>query len=129
MGGGSKPNLNVPNVDVQMWLWRREGGWRRMSGLIGTMSLDPFLKHPFNLILGCFFLLFEALLGYFCVQGRTQKLGSTLVVEQLSLSMVPSILTFEFYSVLGSLSTFWYPNGLCLGFWSSDTYSYLLVTL
>ena len=22
MGGGSKPNTNVPNVDVQKWLWR-----------------------------------------------------------------------------------------------------------
>ena len=43
--------------------------------------------------------------------------GSTHVVEQLSFSMLPSILTFDFDLVLGSLLTFWGPNELFLGFW------------
>ena len=34
MGGGLKPNSNVPIVDVPKWLWRG------VSGLIGTMSLN-----------------------------------------------------------------------------------------
>ena len=39
MGGGPKPNSNVPIVDVPKWL--RRG----VSGLIGTMSLNTvFLK-------------------------------------------------------------------------------------
>ena len=41
--------------------------------------------------------------------------GSTYVVEQLSFSMFPSILTFEFDLILGSFLTFWGPNGLILG--------------
>ena len=34
-------------------------------------------------------------------------LGSTHVVEEILLSMFPSILTFDFYLILGSFSTFW----------------------
>ena len=42
-------------------------------------------------------------------------LGSTHVFEQLSFSMIPSILTFEFDLILGSFLTFWGPNGLIFG--------------
>ena len=41
---------------------------------------------------------------------------STHIVEQLSFSMLPSILTFDFDLILGSFLTFWGPNGLFLGF-------------
>ena len=37
-------------------------------------------------------------------------LGSTHIVEQLSFSMFPSILTFDFDLILGSFLTFWGPN-------------------
>ena len=42
-------------------------------------------------------------------------MGSTHVVEQLSFSMLPSILTFDFDLILGSFLTFWGPNGLFFG--------------
>ena len=42
-------------------------------------------------------------------------MGSTHVVEQLSFSMLPSILTFDFDLILGSLLTFRGSNGLFLG--------------
>ena len=41
--------------------------------------------------------------------------GSIYVVKQHLFSIVPSILTFCFYSILGRFSTFWGPNGLFLG--------------
>ena len=47
--------------------------------------------------------------------GSTTVLGSTHVVEQLSFSMFPSILIFDFDVNLGSFFTFWGPNGLFLG--------------
>ena len=40
---------------------------------------------------------------------------STYVVEQLSFSMFPSILTFDFDLILGSFFTFRIPNWLFLG--------------
>ena len=42
-------------------------------------------------------------------------MDSTHVVEQLSFSMFPSILTFEFGLILGSFFNFWGSNGLFLG--------------
>ena len=42
-------------------------------------------------------------------------MGSTHVVEQISVSLFLSILTFDFDLILGSLFTFWGPNGLLLG--------------
>ena len=42
-------------------------------------------------------------------------MGFTHIVEQLSFSMFPSILTFEFHLILGSFFTFWGPKGLFLG--------------
>ena len=56
-------------------------------------------------------------MGYFWGRGRVKKtvLGSTHVVEQLSFSMSPSILTFGFDLVFGSFLTFWGPNELLLG--------------
>ena len=56
-------------------------------------------------------------MGYFWGWGRVQKivLGSTHVVEQLSFSMLPSILTFDFDLLLGSFLTFWNPIGLFSG--------------
>ena len=47
--------------------------------------------------------------------GLKTVLGSTHVVEKLSFSMFPSILTFDFDLILGSFLSFWGPNGLFLG--------------
>ena len=47
-------------------------------------------------------------------KGSKTVLGSIHVVEQLSFSMFPSILTFDFDLILGSFLTFWGPNGLFL---------------
>ena len=47
-------------------------------------------------------------------------LGSTHVVKQLSFSMVPSILTFDFDLILGSFLTFGGPNGLFMGLGSGS---------
>ena len=66
--------------------------------------------------------------GLFLGSGNGPKtvLGSPHVVEQLSFSMLPSILTFDFDLILGSFLTFWGPNGPFLGlgmvqklFWGS----------
>ena len=56
-------------------------------------------------------------MGYFwgLVKGSKTVLWSTHVVEQLSFAMFPSIQTFNFDSILGSLLTFWGPNGPFLG--------------
>ena len=48
--------------------------------------------------------------------GWTTVLGSAHVVEQLSFSMFPSILRFDFDLILGSFLTFGGPHGLFLGF-------------
>ena len=48
-------------------------------------------------------------------KGLKTVLGSSHVVEQLSFSMLPSILTFDFDLILGSFLTFCGPNGLFLG--------------
>ena len=47
-------------------------------------------------------------------------MGPTHVVEQLSFSMFPSILTFDFTLILGSFLTFLGPNGLFLGLWKGS---------
>ena len=49
--------------------------------------------------------------------GKCSKtvLGYTHVVEQLSFSMFPSILTFDFDLILWSFLSFWGPNGLLFG--------------
>ena len=47
--------------------------------------------------------------------GLTTVLGSTHVVEKLSLSLFPSILTFDFDLILGSFLTFGGPNRLFFG--------------
>ena len=44
----------------------------------------------------------------------TTVLRSTYEVEQFKLSMLPSIMTFNFDLILGSFLTFWGPNGLFL---------------
>ena len=49
-------------------------------------------------------------------------LGSTHIVQQLSFSLFPSILMFNFDLILGLFLTFLGPNGLFLGsMWSSKT--------
>ena len=55
--------------------------------------------------------------GLFLESGYCSKtvLGSTHVVEQLSFAMLPSILTFDFDLILGSIFTFRGPIGLFLG--------------
>jgi len=45
-------------------------------------------------------------------KGSKTVMGYTQVVEQLSLSMFPSFLTFDFDLILLSFFTFWGPNGL-----------------
>ena len=47
--------------------------------------------------------------------GLKTVLGSTHVIEQLLFLVFPSILTFDFDLILGSLFTIWGPNGLFLG--------------
>ena len=54
-------------------------------------------------------------MGYFLGWGRVQQLF-THVVDQLSFSMLPSILTFDFDLILGSSLNLWGPNELFLGF-------------
>ena len=49
-------------------------------------------------------------------KGSKSVLGSTPVVVQLSFSMLPSVLTFDFDLILGAFFTFGGPNGLTLGF-------------
>ena len=48
-------------------------------------------------------------------KGSKTVLGYTHVVEQLSFSMFPSILTFDFDLILWSFFNFWGPNGLYFG--------------
>ena len=48
-------------------------------------------------------------------KGSKTVLGVTHVVEQLSFSMFPSILTFDFDLILLSFLTFWGPNVLLFG--------------
>ena len=48
-------------------------------------------------------------------KGSKTILGSTHVVEQLSFSMLPSIMTFDFDLILRSFLNFWGPNGVFLG--------------
>ena len=69
----------------------------------------------FCLILGSF-LTFWGPNGLFLGSGFGSKtvLGSTHVVEQLSFSMFPSILTFDFELISGVFFTFWSPSGLFL---------------
>ena len=53
---------------------------------------------------------------YSRVEVRSKNvLGSTHIVEQLSFSTFPSILTFDFDLTLGSFLTFLGPEGLFLG--------------
>ena len=54
--------------------------------------------------------------GLFLGLGKGSKttLGSARVVEQLSFSMLRSILTFDLGLISGSFFTFWGPNGLFL---------------
>ena len=47
--------------------------------------------------------------------GPKTVLVSPRVIEQVSFSILPSILTFDFDLILGSFLTFWGPNGLFLG--------------
>ena len=56
-------------------------------------------------------------MGYFLElrEGLTSVLGSTHVVEQLSISLFLSILTFDFDLILRSFLTFGGPNELFLG--------------
>ena len=66
--------------------------------------------------LGSFFT-FWGPYGLFLGSGKGSKtvLGCIHVVEKLLSSLIPSIPTFDFDSILGSFLTFWCPNGLFLG--------------
>ena len=59
---------------------------------------------------------FEPFWGITCYFGLSSKtvLGSTHIVEQLSFSMLCSILTVDFGKPFAYFSTFWGPNGLFL---------------
>ena len=52
---------------------------------------------------------------FFTGVGFEHLFMSTHIVEQLSFSMLPSILTFDFDLILGSFLTILGPNGLFLG--------------
>ena len=56
--------------------------------------------------------------GLFSGLGKGSKtvLGSTHVVEQLSFSVLPSILTFDFDLIFGLFLIFWGPKGLFFKF-------------
>ena len=83
-----------------------------------SFSMFPsILTFDFDLILWSFFT-FWGPNGLFLGLEKCYKktvFESTHVVEQLSFSMFPSILTFDFDLILGSFLTFWGPNGLFLG--------------
>ena len=49
------------------------------------------------------------------MNGSINVLGSSYLVEQLSFSMILSILTFDFDFILGLFFTFLGPNGLFSG--------------
>ena len=55
--------------------------------------------------------------GLFLGLGKGSKtfLMSTNVAELFLFSIFPAFLTFDFDLILGSILTFWVPNGLCLG--------------
>ena len=66
----------------------------------------------FDLILGSFFTFWVPnglILG--SVEGSNIVFGSTHEVDQLSFSMIPSILTFEFYLILGNFFLFGFLMG------------------
>ena len=52
--------------------------------------------------------------------GSETNFGSPHVVEQLSFSMLPSILTFDFELIMGNIFTFRGPTGLFLGLGSGS---------
>ena len=54
-------------------------------------------------------------------KGPKTVLGPPHEVEQLSFSMLPSILTFVFDLILGPFLTFLGPNGLFLGLGKDST--------
>ena len=58
-------------------------------------------------------------MGNFGGVGLSSKniLGLTNIFAQLSFSMLPLILTFEFDLFFGLFLTFWGPNGLLLESW------------
>ena len=78
--------------------------------------LPSILTFDFGLILGSF-LTFWGPNGLFLGlwKGSKTVLGSTHVVEQLSISMFSSILTFDFYLFWVNFFSFGGPNGLFLG--------------
>ena len=65
-------------------------------------------------------------------KGLKTVLAYTHVVEQISFSMFPSILTLDFDLILWSFLTFWGPNGLLFGVMEGAknfrVYSYSLAT-
>ena len=78
---------------------------------------SSILTFDFDLILGSLWTFFLGPTGLFLGLGKGSKtfLRSTHLVEQLSFSMFPSILTIDFDLIFGSFLTFWGPNGLFLG--------------
>ena len=81
------------------------------------IKTDSF--HFVRFFVFCFLLLvFEVilnLLGYFGGWFEFKNvLGSTNIIERVSFSILPSILTFEFDLILGLSLTVWGPNGLFL---------------
>ena len=51
-------------------------------------------------------------MGYFWSWNSVRKIFFGLLIEKLSLSMIPSVLTFKFDLILGSFFIFGGPNGL-----------------
>ena len=101
------------------YFWGSKKGSKTLLGSTHVVTqllfhvVPSILTFNFDLILWSFFT-FWALMGYFWAHTLGLKqivLGATHVVEQLSLSVLPSILTFDFDLILA----FWGPNGLFLG--------------
>ena len=90
--------------------------------VVEQLSFSLFLSiltFDFDSILGSF-LTFWGNFGVFFFtfggpNGLFLGLGSTQLAEQLSFSMFPSFLTFDFDLILGTFLTFVGPNGLFLG--------------
>ena len=93
--------------------WELGSGSRIIVGSTHIVQQLFFSMFDIDLILGSFFT--------FCghnwpfLWGSKTVLKSTQAVEQLSLSMLPSILTFEFDLILGLFLTFWPLMGCFLG--------------
>ena len=133
-----QPQLNLNHNLNSIWLWHKSNPillYSMFTSVLGLFWFKNFFwvyscswttvisyvsfkpNVDFDFILGLF-LTFLGPNGLFLGSMSVLKtvLGSNHVVEQLSFSMMPWIVTLEFDPILGSFLSFWGPNGLV--FWS-----------